>query len=35
MAINSIVMEITSLIMENHGIVFLNSCGNPVDSVMR
>ena len=23
------VMEITSLIMENHGIVFFNSCGNP------
>ena len=23
-------MEITSLIMENHGIVFLNFCGNPV-----
>ena len=25
-----IVMEITLLIMENHGIVFLNFCGNPV-----
>ena len=24
-----IVMEITLLIMENHGIVFLNFCGNP------
>ena len=23
-------MEITLLIMENHGIVFLNFCGNPV-----
>ena len=23
------VMEITLLIMENHGIVFLNFCGNP------
>ena len=26
---HKIVMEITSLIMENHGIVFLNFCGNP------
>ena len=25
-----IVMEITLLIMENHGIAFLNFCGNPV-----
>ena len=25
-----IVMEITFLIVENHGIVFLNFCGNPV-----
>ena len=25
-----IVMEITLLIMENHGIVFLNFCENPV-----
>ena len=25
-----LVMEITSMIMENHGIVFLNFCGNPV-----
>ena len=25
-----IVMEITLLIMENHGIVVLNFCGNPV-----
>ena len=24
-----IIMEITLLIMENHGIVFLNFCGNP------
>ena len=29
-AIHKIVMEITLLIMENHGIVFLNFCGNPV-----
>ena len=27
-------MEITLLIMENHGIVFLNFCGNPVKSGM-
>ena len=25
-----IVMEITMLIVENHGIVFLHFCGNPV-----
>ena len=25
------VMEITSLILENHGIVFLNFCGNNKD----
>ena len=29
-------MEITLLIMENHGIVFLNFCGNPEDeSLLR
>ena len=27
------VMEITLLIMENYGIVFLNSCGNPGTSL--
>ena len=28
-AMHKKVMEITLLIMENHGIVFLNFCGNP------
>ena len=27
------VMKITLLIMKNHGIVFLNFCGNPVNSL--
>ena len=29
------VMEIASLITENHGIVFLNSCGNPGRGVSK
>ena len=30
---HEIVMEITLLIMEYHGIVFLNFCGNPVRAI--
>ena len=31
---HEIVMEITLLIMENHGIAFLNFCGNPEYATM-
>ena len=34
-AMHEIVMEITLLIMENHGIVFLNFCGNPDESKLK